>query len=80
MKEYKNGERVKVNKNNEDIIKYCINCARPTKECSVRDNLDAVFIIKINYQNYILLHKDKKSGCRFLPKHLLPAMKWIRMK
>jgi len=79
MKEYKNGDKVKINKNDEDIIRCCVNCSMP-KACSVKGNLDSVFTIKLNYNGYSLLYKDKKSGCYFLPKHFLPAMKWIRMK
>lgn len=79
MKEYKNGDKVKVNKKHVNIIQYCVNC-NLSKACSIRDNLDAVFIIEINYQNYILLYEGKKSGCNLDSRHLLPAMKWVRMK
>jgi len=78
MKEYKNGDKVKINKKHIDI-RYCINCSL-SKACSIRDNLDAIFIIEFADIGYTLLYENEKSGCTLMSTHLLPAMKWIRME
>ena len=76
---FKESDKVKLNKNNKDIKENCMtNCSRQT--CHIKYNLNVIFIVKLNNPGYKLLYKENESVCYFTEEHLLPAMKWIRMK